>query len=47
MKKTLKKKMKKSSNAVRYFSGENELTKSMTVVDTSCSLVVGTKSCPC
>lgn len=46
MKKVLSKKMKKTSRAIHYFSGEN-MTKSITVVDTSCYLVVGYKSCPC
>lgn len=46
MKKTLSKKVKKTSNAIHYFSGEN-LSKTITVVDTSCSLVVSIGSCPC
>lgn len=46
MKKLLAKKMKKSSNAIRYFSGEN-LTKSISTVDTSCYLVISVSSCAC
>lgn len=46
MKKLLAKKMKKSSNAIRYFSGEN-LTKPMYTVDTSCYLVISVSSCAC
>ena len=46
MKKTLTKKLKKSSNAIRYFSGEN-LTKSIAVVDTTCYMVDHFVSCTC
>ena len=46
MKKILAKKMKKSSKAIHYFSDEN-LTRSITTVDTTCSLVVSISSCGC
>lgn len=47
MKKPLKKKMKKSLNAIRYFSGETSITKTITTVNTECYLVISVSSCPC
>ena len=46
MKKTLKKKMKNTSNAVRYFSTET-LTVTITVVDGTCYMVDSIQSCAC
>ena len=46
MKKILRKKMKNSSNAVRYFSSET-LTTSITHGDLSCYIVLNVTSCPC
>lgn len=45
MKKTLAKKMKNSSKAIHYFSGEN-LTCGMIVVDPS-GVILEHKNCPC
>lgn len=46
MKKVLKKKIKESSKAVRYFSTET-LTAPMTTIDTSCWRVLVASSCAC
>ena len=46
MKKILKKKISKSSNAIKYFSSET-LTQSITVIDGTCYMVDYIKSCPC
>ena len=50
MKKKLTKKVKKTSNAIYYFSGENLLrTITTTTINGSCSQVVSidNESCPC
>lgn len=46
MKKILRKKMKDTSYAVRYFSTET-LTTTITIVDGTCYMVDGIKSCAC
>lgn len=46
MKKILKKKILKSSNAIKYFSPET-LTQSITIIDGTCYMVDGVKSCSC